>query len=255
MVKKVFSNLRGDLSGGLASAVMALPGNIIYGLIAFAPLGSQYAGQGILAGIYASVFAGLVASMLGGPCGMISGPRAPTVIVFASVVGQTLASGVLEGGRSLDVAVTIGFATVLFSGIFQLLFVIFRLDRLVKYLSFLVIAGVMNGTAVFIVYGALWGCLGVSRQPLGDLCANLSQIKPAAFLVALTSALLWAKGKKFIPWIPGPLLALLGGSGLYYGSFALGWGEYLGGTIAAVPGRFPSPAKGKARPKRGSTGR
>lgn len=98
MEKGIFSNWRGDLSGGLASAVMALPGNIIYGLIAFAPLGPLYLGQGILAGIYASVFGGLAAALLGGPHGMISGPRAPTVIVLASVLSQTLGSGVLETG-------------------------------------------------------------------------------------------------------------------------------------------------------------
>lgn len=241
MEKGIFANWRGDLSGGLASAVMALPGNIIYGLIAFAPLGPLYQGQGILAGIYASVFAGLAAALLGGPHGMISGPRAPTVIVFASVVSQTLGSGLLEAGSGgLDTAVTLGFATVLCSGIMQLLFVVFRLDKMVKYLSSLVIAGVMNGTALLIAYGAFWNCLGVPRQSLWDLCTDPSQIMLPALAVALLSTLLWAKGNRWIPWIPGPLLAFFGGSGLYYGLKALGLGAGLGGTIAAVPGRFPS---------------
>ena len=52
-----FSNIKGDLSGAVASAVLALPWNIFFGMIAFAPLGTDYAGQGFLAGLYASVFA------------------------------------------------------------------------------------------------------------------------------------------------------------------------------------------------------
>lgn len=97
---------------------------------------------------------------------------------------------------------TLGFATVLCSGILQLLFVVFRLDKMVKYLSSLVIAGVMNGTALLIAYGALWNYLGVPRQSLWNLCADPSQIMLPVFAVALVSTLLWAKGNRWIPLDP-----------------------------------------------------
>ena len=78
----------GDLTGGVASAVVSIPGNVAAGVIAFAPLGPEYAGQGILAGMLSSIIAGFVASLTGSAPGMIAGPKATTSMVFAARIGR-----------------------------------------------------------------------------------------------------------------------------------------------------------------------
>lgn len=241
---KCFSNIQGDISGGLATALMALPGNIIYGLIAFSPLGPEFSGQAILAGIYSSVFAGFFSAVFGGTQGMISGPRAPTVLVFGSVIGQLLATqyfGLLNEEK-LAVLITLGFVTVLLSGIIQILFGLLNLGRLVKYISFPVIAGILNGTAVIVAKKSIWGYLGVTRQDVfWEIFAHLDTIKPLIVLVAFTSTILWIKGKKFLPKVPGALLGLLGGTCLYYLLSILGFKEGIGTTLGSIPSAIPTP--------------
>ncbi len=87
------NNVKGDLIGGGSSAIVALPGNIVYGTIAFASLGPEYASQGILAGMFSTVFANFFAIFFGGIKIMISGPKPPSAIIFGSLLGQLLALG------------------------------------------------------------------------------------------------------------------------------------------------------------------
>jgi SulP family sulfate permease len=57
--------LRHEFAGGAASAALALPLCIGFGLYAFAPLGQAYAQYGVLAGLYSGLFPPLVAYLLG----------------------------------------------------------------------------------------------------------------------------------------------------------------------------------------------
>ncbi len=232
-----FSNIKGDLSGAIASAVMALPGNIIFGLIAFAPLGPDYAGHGILAGLYASVFAGFVSAIFGGANGSISGPRAPTALVFGSLIGQLLATGSFTNDAAT--VVTLGFFVVFLSGLFQVLFGVLRLGGVVKFISYPVIAGIVNGTVIVLLAGAAWGFLGIHKQPGVNLLTQLDQIRPLSVVVALASTLLWRNAKRISRWIPGPVLGLLGGTALYY--LLQGLGAEMGETVEAVPVGVPAP--------------
>ncbi len=231
------SNIKGDLSGAVASAVMALPGNIIYGLMAFAPLGPHYAGHGILAGLFASVFGGFVSAVFGGTPGSIAGPRAPTALVLGSFIGQLLASGAFTNDAAT--VLTLGFFVVFLSGLIQILFGILRLGGVVKFISYPVIAGIVNGTVIVLLAGAVWGFLGIPKQPGVNLLTQLDQIQVQSVLVALVTMVLWLKAKRIAPWVPGPLLGLLGGTALYYLLQSLGGS--MGETLAAVPFAVPAP--------------
>ena len=246
MSTKMFSNISGDFSGGLSTAMMAIPGSIIFGLLAFAPLGSEYMGQGILSGIYAAVFAGFFTAIFGGTRIMICGPRAPAALVFASVIAQLMATGYFSGTEAnMSAILTLGFTMVLLSGIFQMLFGVFQIGKLVKYISFPVIAGIMNGTFLTIITNAVWNYFGITKQGFWELISNidnLKQFKPLVFLIALTTTILWMTSKKYFSKIPGSVLALAGGSALYYGLSALGYSSGIGETLGAVvPSAYPYP--------------
>lgn len=235
------SHIRGDLAGGLASAMMAMPGNVIFGLMAFAPLGAAHTGRAILAGLYSSAFAGFFVTIFGDTRGMIVGPAPPTMLVFGAVTTQLMAVGALnsESSSGLITLLTLGFCMVCFSGLLQIIFGILHLGSMVKYISYPVVAGVLNGTVIIILKEAFWGYLGVPKQPLSDLLNHLGQIQPLSIVIALASTLSWLKGETYIRRIPGAALSLLVGTALYYGLRAAGLATASGSTLGPVSAGFP----------------
>jgi SulP family sulfate permease len=238
-----FSHLRGDLAGGLASAMTSLPGNIIRGTIAFAPLGEAYAGAGVLAGLYGTVFAGLVTAVCGSTPGIISGSYAASVAVFSAVVGQLWATGAWnqEPITGPAAVLTLAFLMVLLSGVVQVAFGVLRFGNLIRYISYPVVAGIVNGTAILFLKGAFWGYLGMPPQPLTALFGQLGHIQPLIPVIALISTLLWLKGEQYLRPVPGAVLCLVGGTALYHGLQALGFGGSIGGTLLPVAMEVPSP--------------
>ncbi len=61
--------LRGDIFGGIASAVVALPLALAFGVAS---------GLGPVAGLYGAIVVGFLAAVLGGTPAQISGPTGPT---------------------------------------------------------------------------------------------------------------------------------------------------------------------------------
>ena len=121
--------MTGDIAGGATSALFGLPGNIVFGLIAFGPLGDAYAGIGIAAAMYSTVFVCLITSVFGNATGMISGPKASTVLIFAAVITQ---AGIVQQASalsSINVAVLLAapFLVVVMSGMIQVTVGLLRL--------------------------------------------------------------------------------------------------------------------------------
>ena len=233
----------GDLSGGLASAVVSIPGNVAAGVIAVAPLGPEYAGQGILAGMLSSIIAGFLSSLTGGAPGMIAGPKATTSMAFAAMLTSLLATGAFdlataEGERLL---LSLAFGAVLVSGSVQVLLGAFRVGGLVKFMPYPVVAGIRNTTAVLLIYSQIWPSLGVDRQSFASLFSDLAQIQPATLAVTAFTALFVWKGARFVRKPSVPIVALIAGSGLYYLIEVAVQGVRLGPVLGTLPSVVPSP--------------
>ena len=84
--------LAGDIWGGLAAALVALPSALAFGVTAYAPLGAGFVAAGATAGIIGAVALGLVASIFGGTPRLISSPCAPAAAVMAGLAAE-LAAG------------------------------------------------------------------------------------------------------------------------------------------------------------------
>jgi sulfate permease, SulP family len=212
----------GDLAGGFASAVVSIPGNVAAGVIAFAPLGPEYAGLGILAGMLSSIVAGLIAAVLGGAPGMIAGPKATTSMAFAAMLTSLLASGSFDlgtpdGDRLL---LSLAFGAVLLSGSVQMLLGAFRVGGLVKFMPYPVVAGIRNTTAILLVYSQIWPSLGVERSSWVALLSDPGRIQPATLAV---------------------IVALVAGSLLYYLIAAVLPGARLGPVLGSLPPVVPRP--------------
>jgi len=232
----------GDLSGGLASSVISIGGNVAAGVIAFAPLGPDFLGEAILAGMLSSIVAGLLASLSGSAPGMIVGPQATTAMAFAALLSQLLATGHFDGRPEL--LLSLAFSAVMMSGSIQILLGAFRVGGLVKFMPYPVVAGIRNTTAFLLISGQFWTFVGVEaeRGPnAAPFLEMLTRIQPATVLVSLVTAVIAWKGSRFLPRVAVPIASLGAGTALYYAFDFLMPGAGLGLQLPRIEATLPSP--------------
>jgi len=147
------SSLLGDLWGGLAAMLVALPSSIAFGVLVYSTLGSEYMGAGALAGILGAAALGLAAPIVGKTGGLISAPCAPAAAVLSSFVAGLLAGD----GQKIDPSniLPLMALTTFFSAGFQVVFGLIGGGRLIKYVPYPVISGYLSGVGVLIAVGQL----------------------------------------------------------------------------------------------------
>ena len=128
--------LRGDVRGGVATAVVVLPEALALGVAVAATSGDD-PGVGALAGLWGAVAVGFFAAVVGGSRGLISGPSVPMTVAMTAIVSQ----------YSLAEAFTI----VVMAGLIQIAMGALRLGRFIAYTPYSVISGVVSGVGVIIV--------------------------------------------------------------------------------------------------------
>jgi SulP family sulfate permease len=211
-------------------------------VIAFAPLGPQYLGDAILAGMLSSIVAGLLASLTGSAPGMVVGPQATTAMAFAALLSQLMATGLFDGRP--DLLLPLAFSAVMISGSVQILLGAFRVGGLVNFMPYPVVAGIQNATAILLISGQFWTMIGVEREggPGGvPFMEALGQFQPATLLVALVTALVAWKGGRFVARAAVPVVALAVGTMLYFALELLMPGVGLGAQLPRIEAALPSP--------------
>ena len=191
---------RGDLFGGITSAVVALPVALAFGIAS---------GLGAAAGMYGAIAVGFFASVFGGTRSQISGPT-PSMTVAMAVILSTHAS-------TLPEALTV----VILAGLIQLLLGVLRIGRFVVYTPHVVVSGFMSGIGIIIMLIQLLPFLGAPTSPEGpmgalrNLPAAIAQTNPSALAIALLAlgiTIFWPRRASRVA--PAPLVALLAGAGL-----------------------------------------
>ena len=212
---------RGDLFGGITSAVVALPVALAFGIAS---------GLGAAAGMYGAIAVGFFASVFGGTRSQISGPT-PSMTVAMAVILSTHAS-------TLPEALTV----VILAGLIQVLLGVLRIGRFVVYTPHVVVSGFMSGIGIIIMLIQLLPLLGAPTSPDGPMGAlrslptAIAQTNPSALaiaLLALAIMIFWPRRASRVA--PAPLVALLAGSGL-----GILW---LAGApaIGSIPRGLPTP--------------
>ncbi len=150
--------MRGDVSGAVAAALVSLPLSMTIGVVALAPLGKEYAIQGVMAGLFGAIVLSLVAALLGARSVLISGPRAASALILASLITQLFVSDELAfpSGETLQHVISIAYFAILLAGVIQLLGGLLRIGSIVKYIPYPVIAGFVNSSALLIIMGQSW---------------------------------------------------------------------------------------------------
>jgi len=233
----------GDVSGGLAGAVVSLAFALSFGLLAFAPLGAAYAGVGVVAGFASAIYGQLVAGSMGGTVHPGSTPRAAACLVLSGLVAvlmqnPALAPSTTQGPERI---IALAGAAVALSGVLQLLIAWLKLGQLARYVPFPFIAGFMCGISALIILEQFWPLIGVDRATSADgLSAVFEGLQPATLGIGLATYVVIAWAEK-VPKIPSLLVGLIFGSALYYAVDWLVPDVSLGHVIGPVPGTLPPP--------------
>jgi len=214
-----FSNLQGDLWGGVTASIVALPLALAFGVAS---------GAGALAGLYGAICCGLMSALFGGTNTQISGPTGPMTIVSAMLFTQF--------GQNPAIAFTV----VMMTGVMQMLFGFARIGRYVNLLPYPVIFGFITGIGVILIFmqiAPLTGhpSPGTVTNAVSVLPAELRALNPHALLVGVSSALIcFFTPERIRHVIPPPLLALVFGT-----VCALTWADIP--VIGVLPMGLPTP--------------
>lgn len=213
------AQLAGDLWGGLASMLVALPSAIAFGVTIYSPLGASYAAYGALAGILGATALGLVAPALGGTNRLITAPCAPAAAVLAGLAAELITKGIAPGTALLMLTV-IGALT----GVLQLLFGVLKLGRLIKYMPYPVVSGYLSGVGLTIIASQVPKLLGVPQ----DLHFWASLAAPAhwqwqGIVVGAVTIAVMSLAARFTKAVPAAIMGLAGGVITY---FALAAGDH-----------------------------
>ena len=202
---RALNHWRGDFTGGLTAAVVALPLALAFGVAS---------GAGPMAGLTGAIVLGLLAALFGGTPTQVSGPTGPMTVIMTAVI--TLLVG--RYGQSSGLAMA--FTVALLAGGFQVLFGLMKLGQYITMMPYTVISGFMSGIGAIIVVLQLPPLLGVSLAgPIPTILARLpwavAHLNPTALAVGLASfALVMLYPKRWNFLLPTPLVALVVVSGV-----------------------------------------
>ncbi|MGR8920405.1 MAG: SulP family inorganic anion transporter [Gammaproteobacteria bacterium] len=193
-----FSNLRGDLYGGLTAGVVALPLALAFG---------EASGAGPIAGLWGAIFVGFFAALFGGTGSQVSGPTGPMVVVFAGVFAS------LHGNPALV------FAAVVLAGLLQIAFGFMRLGQYIRLVPYPVVSGFMSGIGCIIIALQISRLFGHEPTESGTIPA-LSAVPAAVMdpnvaavvIATLSLGIVFYWPKRWGAIVPGPLAALVIGT-------------------------------------------
>lgn len=191
-------NLRYDLSAGLTVAIVGLPQAMAYALIA---------GVEPIYGLYTSIVTAIFASILGSSNLLVTGPTNAISLMIASN---------MRGMATDENFLLMLFLLTFLVGIFQLIFGLLRVGKLINYVSHSVIVGFMAGAGIIIALGQMDSFLGVSNiahhMALGKfflVLQNLGRINYMALVLGIFSIVIIVLCKRINRNIPGALLAII----------------------------------------------
>ena len=244
LMRPSWRSLQADLSGGLAGALVSIPQSMGLGVVAFAPLGSDYTSLGLVAGLVGGVITTACSALFGGTPGLISGPGASVSLVFAAIVAGLLGADELyvSGADKAPMALSLAMIALMAAGAMEAAFGLCRFGNAIKFVPYPVIAGFLNAAAILIILGQL--------RILFELPADAATVTlwrhvdedalARCGLVIVTIGVIYAM-PKLLPRVPGLLFGAVIGGAAYYAILAAGVTVDLGGTMAGIQGMVFDP--------------
>ncbi len=225
-----------NAGGAFTAALVQMPVEAAYGVIALAPLGPQYAPIGILSALYSACIGNAVAGLAGSRM-MLGGPRTSLTLLVAALCAVLAGQPAFQAEDGIDLPKVMGFLSLglLLAGVLQVALGRLRWGSITKYVPYPVRAGLMTGIALLLVESTWRPMLGVPAD-VGwhEPDRLLAAIRPADLAVAAVVIVLMYRPLRFLP-LPRTLVALLAGIGLHHALAAIFGEQASGATLAAIP--------------------
>jgi SulP family sulfate permease len=167
-----FSNVRADVLAGIVVALALIPEAIAFSIIA---------GVNPMVGLYASFCIAVIIAFVGGRPGMISAATGAMALLMVPLVKE----------YGLDYLLA---ATIL-TGVIQVVFGVFKIAKLMKFIPRAVMIGFVNSLAILIFMAQVPHFLGISSMTY--------------LFVAITLIIVYVV-PRFIKAVPAPLIAIIG---------------------------------------------
>lgn len=199
---KLFTLLKGydrttfaaDAIAGITVGVVALPLAMAFAIASGLPPER---------GLFTAIIAGFLISLLGGSRVQIGGPTGAFVVIVSGIVAQFGYAGLC--------------AVTLMAGVLLILFGVFRLGGLIRFIPFPVTTGFTTGIAVVIFSTQVKDLLGLRVAALPAeflpkwqaIFQALDTVSPAATLIGIGSLLLIVALRRYAPRFPAMLAAMV----------------------------------------------
>ena len=205
MIEKIklewFSNIRGDVLAGIVVALALIPEAIAFSIIA---------GVNPMVGLYASFSIAVIIAFVGGRPGMISAATGAMALLMVPLVKE----------HGIDYLLA---ATIL-TGVIQILFGIFKVAKVMKFIPRAVMIGFVNALAILIFMAQVPHFLGISTMTY--------------LFVAVTLLIVYIL-PRFLKSIPAPLIAIVALTALaIFSDFELRTVGDLGTITQSLPSFF-----------------
>ncbi len=208
----------GDVWGGLASMLVALPSAIAFGVTIFSPLGVGYAAQGAIAGILGTTALGLIASSFGGTDRLITAPCAPAAAVLAAV-----AVGFAQTGVSAEAGILMLVLIALLAGAIQIGLGLVGIGRLIKFIPYPVVSGYLSAVGLTIIASQLPRVLGAPKgMGLWTALQHPGDWRWQSLVIGAAVVVSMALVPRIIRAVPAAIVAMTVGVLVY---FALGFAD------------------------------
>lgn len=213
---KPAERMAGDLWGGFAAMLVALPSSIAFGVAIYGQIGADFVAHGVRAGLLGAVSLGLISSLLGGAPRLISAPCAPAAAVLAALTGEMLGA---HPGPDAPVRI-IAFLTLVavLSAALQLSYGFARGGRLIKYIPYPVVSGYLSAVGVIIFLGQLPKFLGLGAKATWQVAIlHPGDWNHTALIVGAVTIAGVIVGPRLTRTIPATIIGLAAGLAAYFG--------------------------------------
>jgi SulP family sulfate permease len=218
-----FQSFQKDLLSGLVVGIIAIPLGMAFAIAS--GVKPEY-------GIYTTIIAGILISLLGGSKYQIGGPTGAFIPILFGIVATYGYEDLLIAG--------------LLAGILLFFLGIFRLGSLIKFIPRPVTIGFTTGIAVIIFTGQVANFLGLKEvenhelflDNIKELAAHIHTVNFYSVLTAVICLTTLILTPKLFPKIPGPLIGLLLSTvmaTLFYPSQI----ATIGSTYGEIPNHLP----------------
>ncbi|HXF28533.1 MAG TPA: SulP family inorganic anion transporter [Chlamydiales bacterium] len=206
-----WATFRHDMWAGLTVALLSIPQALAYSLVLGLP---PYCG------IMATIFGTAICALAGSSRHLVIGPNNTTVLLVQAATATILQRFYhhIQDPLRDEVAMQVMSALLLLIGIIQIGFALFKMGRVIQFVSFPVVLGYILGSSVAIIAGQLYTFLGIELpeedvpslfEKLRYLLSHLTSLQPATALIGALSLSVLLTLKKLKLKAPSSLLMLL----------------------------------------------